>query len=76
MDASCKARLSSAKTGRSVVAQLGSTSAFREISLVRMPKLVGKHAHVARGQQMHGPEKSSGRFACVKTVVLGVQPVQ
>ena len=59
-----------------MLAQLGSTSAFQGISVVRMPKLAGMHAHVARCQQMHGPKKSLGRFARIKTVVLGGQPVQ
>ena len=59
-----------------MVAQRGSTSAFQEIYVLRMPKLAGMHAQVPRCEQVHGPEKSSGRFACVKRVVLGVQPVQ
>jgi len=59
-----------------MVPKFGSTSAFLEISVVRMPKLAGMHpAHVARRQQIHGPEKSSGFFACAKTVVLGAQQV-
>jgi hypothetical protein len=45
------------------------------LGAVRMPRLVTMLQRVEECQRIHGPEKSSGLFQCIGTVVRSVQPL-